>query len=238
MRHVRLYADRCDLSGELGLYVRKLDRSGRDDMSAATDGLMIAHDLIEHQNGIAAIGTIPDELEALGAIWQTRGRFCDMRRDGPDYHSPATHIASDITRMGREALCGAEYDHKHGCDGSMAWAVRQFRTHTHELDDSFMESINLARADLREECADIDLADKSKKMLVTTYLCASLHLMRIGARKLAKRFGGNPMRANNQFWAIANAVDPCAKHLEWEGQEFRLSYGNGQAYCEEIFPEE
>lgn len=34
-----------------------------------------AHDLIEHINGWQNIGTVEDELQALGAAWWTRGQF-------------------------------------------------------------------------------------------------------------------------------------------------------------------
>lgn len=62
-----------------------------------TDGVLIAHDLLEHQNGLSEIGTVWDELEALGGIWQVRGRTGDMFVR--NIHTPQVNIASDITRM-------------------------------------------------------------------------------------------------------------------------------------------
>jgi len=43
-------------------------------LNAGRSGLMLAHDLLEHQNGAAALGTVIDEMEAFGAIWAIRGQ--------------------------------------------------------------------------------------------------------------------------------------------------------------------
>ena len=48
----------------------------------AQTGEALAHDLLEHVNGVGAIGGVPDELEAVGAIWQIRGRHGDQA-NGP-----------------------------------------------------------------------------------------------------------------------------------------------------------
>ena len=44
--------------------------------------------------------------------------------------------------------------------------------------------------------------------------------------------------ANSLFWEIAEAVEPFAKHCEFEGQRYRLSYGNGEAHCIEVYDED
>lgn len=36
---------------------------------------MVAHDIVEHVNGWQNIGTVEDELEALGTAWYTRGQW-------------------------------------------------------------------------------------------------------------------------------------------------------------------
>lgn len=54
----------------------KLDRGG---INVATSGKLVAHDLLEHPN-IAIIGSIGDELEALGGVLYMRGQFGDISR--------------------------------------------------------------------------------------------------------------------------------------------------------------
>lgn len=53
------------------------------------NGRLLAHDVVEHVNGYRNIGTVEDELQALGASWYTRGRWGDDITDGG--------IISDIT---------------------------------------------------------------------------------------------------------------------------------------------
>lgn len=42
------------------------------------DGGVIAHDIIEHSNGVEPMGTIVDELEALGGVYFVRGQFDEI----------------------------------------------------------------------------------------------------------------------------------------------------------------
>lgn len=44
-----------------------------ENYTPCTSGSLLAHDLLEHQNGFKAIGTVLDELEALGGIAYVRG---------------------------------------------------------------------------------------------------------------------------------------------------------------------
>jgi len=37
------------------------------------DGRLMAHDLLEHLDGVAAVGSVADEILALGALWHVRG---------------------------------------------------------------------------------------------------------------------------------------------------------------------
>lgn len=46
-----------------------------DRTDGSTSGMLIAHDILEHVNGPEAIGSIEDELEALGAVAFTRANF-------------------------------------------------------------------------------------------------------------------------------------------------------------------
>ena len=50
---------------------------------AVSNTFMAAHDILEHQNGPALIGSIEDELEAFGAVWLLRGASGKIYREMP-----------------------------------------------------------------------------------------------------------------------------------------------------------
>jgi len=80
MRHLILNARNCPTTGELGLIPRGITMG--EGYVAATEGELIAHDILEHQNGLSAIGSVDDELEALGGLYFVRGWSGQLRRDG------------------------------------------------------------------------------------------------------------------------------------------------------------
>lgn len=216
-------------TGLVGLGLQ--DLRNRDDNNAAHAGLLIAHDLIEHVNGTHNIGSIDDELEALGGIWWVRGQWDDLNRDGVgSAYTVHENIASDITRMFRDFFYGSHVN------------TTPPRTKACDADDDFKEIIECAMRDILDEIDEDDkgLAIRKRK----EYLRVCVPRMRIGYRKCRDRFKGysKPM-ANTLFWEIAEAVDPYAKHCEFEGQQFELVYGidrNGRAFarCEEKYQED
>lgn len=191
---------------------------------ASRDGLTLAHDLLEHQNGAAHIGTVWDELEALGGIWQVRGRTGDMLSKSGGMYSPAYHVGSDIARMWQEWIDEGDPPHKH----------RVKRTRPHLYDDDFAEIIEQARHDILNE-ADEAFTD-SELTLLDDYLGQALHRLRMGFRKAERRFGSN-YTGHNLFRVIRDA---CARAPEYEGQEARLSYSldDGRAYLTELYGED
>lgn len=220
MRHVRLIAASDEYDTKPGLIVK--GTPAIDGMMADREGLLIAHDLIEHQNGAAHIGTVWDELEALGGIWHVRGRWGDMMQKHGTMHSPAVNVASDVTRMFPE--WGDEYPPK---------AHRLKNTKPHDHDEDFLEIIAIARHDIPREYGDDEQFDRER---MEEYLTEALHRMRTGFRKANRRFGDR-FASNSQMRAIKEAVEKVAQHIEYEGQEFILSYGNGEAECREIYDE-
>jgi hypothetical protein len=224
MRTVYLVARTDDEYGTLGLIP---ESAARDGYNVATEGFLIAHDIIEHQNGLARIGDIADEIEALGAIWIVRGQHGDMSRKGyGNAYTPEENIASDLERMGVDVAHGAYFPDTHP------------RTRPHDDDDTFREIIEIAREGIRKELQHSGMEKPQEaRARVKQYLDAALHLMRQGARKCARRYAGQ-YAANSQFWAIAEAVEEHAAHVEYEGQRYRLRYGNGEATCEEVYDDE
>jgi hypothetical protein len=217
MPTVKLKCIRDRETGELGLVVRGMKVSHYP--SAANEGLLIAHDLIEHVNGIAKIGSIDDELEALGGVWFTRGHISDIRRDGRgSMVSAEDNLASDVINLARIYNDGVNFRS----------AVPRTRSHLH--DDAFNEIIRLARDMVSSE---IDEEYRNAERL-DAFFSAALHYLRSGFNK-AKCKHGTWQAANCKFWNIAEAVDPHAKRPEFEGMEYRLTYSRDDARCEPIY---
>lgn len=220
MKHVILTARVDDETGELGLVADGLAVEGMP--SVATEGLQIAHDLIEHQNGIAAIGGIDDELEALGALWYVRGQFGSLRRDGRgSAYTVHQNIAADVANMFTDSLNGS-------------YVAPALRTRIHGDDDDFRKILKEAREIIESE-AKYD--DRVTRRNTDEFLRAACSRLRIGYRKAARRFG-SAIAAHDLFWRIADAVQPYARNCEIEGQQFLLSYNGERAYCEEFYGEE
>jgi hypothetical protein len=61
----------------------------------------------------------------------------------------------------------------------------------------------------------------------------ALHLMRTGFRKAQRRFGDG-YEGVSLFRSIRDAIRPHAKHLDFPGQEFLLTYAGTRAACREL----
>src|SRR5690606_25592869 len=135
----------------------------------------IAHDLIEHVNGVGEIGDIADELEALGACWFVRGRHGDLSRDGRgSIYSPEENLAADVSRMAVDvALRGAP----------LLRLGR--RTRRHSEDPAFLEIIRVAR---KEALAELEGEDFDGERL-NLYFTEALARLRVGYRKAARKYG-------------------------------------------------
>lgn len=198
-----------------------------DELMADHTGLLTAHDLLEHQNGMAPMGTVWDELEALGGIWYIRGQHGDMMTDYPNYHSPAVNVASDVTRM------FSEYSRDpYNGPGGLGVGSRP-----HDYDDDFREIIEIARRDIPREHNDMG---PELHAIFDEYLTLALYRMRAGYRKAERRFtrdGASDWNGYNLFRAVKEAVKSAVSHIDFEGQEFILRYGNGEATCRPAYDE-
>lgn len=197
-------------TGLLGLVVKGLQEIQYP--MVAIEGRQIAHDIIEHQNGIQAIGSIGDELIATGACWYVRGQHDDIMRP-PGIHSAYTHIASDIANMGELYIHGVPL------------RVPVPHTKKHNFDEDFRDCINQASPILRE------MIERKHVKTAREYLDCCLHYMRRGACMARKRFRkyGGAYGANNMFWNIARAVDDIVNDIDYVGQEFKLTYSRYDA---------
>ena len=196
---IDITARECPVTGELGYLLDGQHLT--DHMVLDTgDGTLIAHDIVEHVNGLREIGGLEDELEALGAIWLVRGQFADLNRPYTSMHTPERSLASDIVNI-------AQYTHR---------PLRYKRTNAFDYDEDFDSILEYAREQLREE--------EPFGMNVENYLIAVKHLMRTGARKLQRRFSRfmHPDSvANSAFWNIRNAIKRAGSP-DYEYQRFKL----------------
>lgn len=226
MKKVKLQVIRDENTGEIGLVLA--DMRITHETNAATEGLLIAHDLVEHVNGAKHIGSIDDELEALGAIWYVRGQHSDLRRDGVgSAYTVHENIASDIVRMFADFFHGAHVD------------LSPMRTHPTDADDDFREIITIALASMRDEVRDAGTPEQELAEREAEYIAVCLPRMRRGYRKARNKYERyGRFAANTLFWAVADAVDKAMKYHEmFEGQEFTLYYdvAQGAAHVDESY---
>lgn len=232
MKIAYLVAGRDEMTGELGLFIEGMRRS-HIELNAATDGALIAHDIIEHVNGLDAIGSINDELEALGAIWYVRGQHGDISRDPRrNIYSPEVNIASDVTRMFVDYMNGV--------------SMPAVKGHSYPVtDDEALQAIlTICDRDAPREASGMSdgnfgvISDSRIRKEWKWYRKQALMLMRAGYRKARRKWEPRGrFAANSQFWNIAEAVQPFVKP-EYEGARYVLKYGNSEATCYEVYEED
>jgi hypothetical protein len=221
MKPIRLVSITDEQTGELGLALRDMPRD--ESTNAANEGLLIAHDIVEHVNGPRHIGTIDDEFQALGAIWYVRGQHNDIRRDGfGGRYSPEENISADVTRMFRDYVSGGAYVD-----------VSPRRSRRCDADEALVDILDIAGKQYLGEFDDSEHEEARSRW--PAFRAACLTGMRRGYRKaVAKYEPRGRFAANTLFWAIAEAVRPYVKP-EFEGAEYVLSFAGGRVHCSEAY---
>lgn len=194
MVKVKLNYVECRYSGEHGLLID----GSHDRLYAATDGVLAAHDIIEHINTVSDIGSVTDELEALAALWWIRGEFNDLRRDNiGSALSPYEHLAYDISLMAEHIGNG------------VASVPKALKTQPCCYDDDFNLMIEMARKNFRQTMLDDIHTDIFRGVSdVNRYFDAVIHYMRKGYRKAVKRYKKlGQTGTNTLFWELATAID-------------------------------
>jgi hypothetical protein len=212
MRTITLEAIECPTTGETGFSVA--GASVADDYMAATNGALMAHDLLEHLNGFDEIGGIGDELEALGAAWYVRGAR-SVTEDG---------LAGDVANLVRD----------HGYKGFARSVPATTECEADgALDAIYWEARRMARRDYRyvdrDERAEAVPARREFFKHARAFLTA-------GYLHAAQVYGSNYTAAQT-FYAVEAAVNRCTRGLEI-GQQFTLTIGDGEARCEEFYGDE
>lgn len=225
MKYILHYEKDQD-TGELGFRIEG-SKAIAGAYNMATDGVLIAHDILEHR-AINKIGTIGDELMALGGVWYVRGQHGELRRDRTgSFYTPAQNVASDVVNMGRDIILGyKKYREK----------LPRVQVNGHLFLEDFQEIINEARNSLIKELE----GEVYTKTALENYLDCALKFMIAGFNHVQKRFARyeNRFIANNIFWHIAEAVDKAIKWAEFEGQQFKLfvNFKDPAARVEEFYP--
>lgn len=220
MKTVNLFARYEDITGIVGLVCSGLPET-KDEPMASNDGVMIAHYLIEHVNGIKKIGAIKDELQALGAMWFTRGQWGDVNQlYKPSYISHRS-IGDDLSRLAVKFL--EEYsDHKDLYTGIPK----------REKKDNIQEHLNQCiKQGLKNVFIELSYETKvssNQKSVITEFFNVASRIMRKGYDKIERKFESR-VHANSLFWSIANAIDKVLGKWTYGtavsiGDTYRLRY--------------
>lgn len=215
MRAIRLIAATDEYDRSPGLIVKGVPPS--DGMAAERgNGVLIAHDVIEHMNGLRNIGTVWDELEAFGAIWHVRGRWGDLM-NGSTYYSPTVDMGSEIGRFFEPWLTEPP-----GPPMPNGYASDQ--------DEDFDAILTIARSTVLGEAPHNDLPlDR-----LPAFLAEAKARLRLGYRKANRKYG-NRFRGNNYFLQVRDAAAKAVKMVDYEGQEFVLRYCEYDATVRPIY---
>lgn len=196
-------------TGELGLLTVGTPLINGYPMVAMT-GMLIAHDLTEHVNGHRKIGSIDDELEALGGVWYCRGRM--LGRIDLEY---------DIVNLGEIYYRGVDYRNP----------VPVTRRSGDRYDNDFDAFMEDAARYLREGVRE--WGDEEEKERAEYFLSTAIHFIRVGYRKARKKYP-NEYRMYDRFKNIERVVDTVLRDVEFEGQVFELSVVGTDARCHEV----
>jgi hypothetical protein len=108
------------------------------------------------------------------------------------------------------------------------------RTRQCEADETFADVLDFAEERYSGEFSYSEVetrAHAATQWPAFRSLC--LARMRTGFRKAYRKWEHKGrFAANRTFWAVADAVSPHTQHIEYVGQTFKLTYGDGVAHCE------
>ena len=161
-----------------------------------------AHDLVEHINGVDAIGSIEDELEALGVVLWIRGLAGDLDQG---IHTRYTNVAHDIATLYEYTA----YDPDSGRDRTIEKIERP--DEPTQVDDDIEFTVNTFNDETpgREEFAEIARA-----------------YMELGAVKAKQKYGDWQTaynvfdEAKKAFEYIKNRVGEFGGFETFEGSKF------------------
>lgn len=166
------------------------------------DGLMVAHDTMEHL--VQSDGSLSEELIAFGAIMITRAEPGYFAMRGSAHGDPAIHTASDIHGFMRNYFLGGE------------WLPEPPTTrplyHHQDIESIIQRSMKLAKKGFLEDFSYQDFDEAPTSVELDRFLDMCIGWMRLGVlrAKRAYRFNkGDDLL--HTFTSIENEVK--AKHM-------------------------
>ena len=193
MRYERLESY-TDHNGTLGL--RFVKCRGFGGMDAGIEGRLLAHDLLEHVNGLESIGSIDDELEALGGVWCVRGNTGLL---GNEFYSQHQSIAHDVVNLFEYWRSGV--------------ALRKNAPQTRGTNEDIEDILN----------EGLRFVEPEDKALYRDFMVQARRFMLIGYRKAMKRFR-NAVCTYSLFKNLESTLNNMVNEVEHEGQQFILGY--------------
>lgn len=193
-------------------------------LDPATNGSVIAHDLLEHPTGAAGIGTVHDELMALGGAWYVRGQNGAV-------HGRTVHWSSEpVEAFAREVARQIGITIERGAALFLGYGKKPAKWRA--VSDEERE-VNSGICDGQLNRIADHAASRAGFMVPHEYVAAhandALHYLRKGARIASERHG-NAKRACELFWNVAEAVEPMIKYAA-KGAEFALHIDGTTAAC-------
>ena len=186
--------------------------------TVASEGLLVAHDIIEHVNGLDGIGTIADELQAISGIWLTRGSTGELRRDRVGSAVPIDeNVWSDVQNMatmvatGQSSLIFRSKPTEDDYD-SLGWCE-------HLLDD--VEGLQEYIEAETDETMSIEWCQQYLDTVAYHLIKGEVQYHRNYA-DMASRFG--EYAPNTLFWDIAERMDAVLQDEPWNGVSINIDF--------------
>jgi hypothetical protein len=183
------------ISGNNGWVVEELAKMD-DQPSVALDGYLIAHDIVEHVNGIEAIGGIGEELQAMGGLWNTRGQWGDIHRGRyTNRNSPQEAVAYDFQSMAMRYINGEE----------MGYEIPE-EVQESEYEEDFNDIWENTIVGLRKEIKYLSLSKKDIEKKIKEFHKAAERFFHMGVIKHQALYG-DQCEANTIFFNIVEALE-------------------------------
>lgn len=196
-----------------------------DQPSVATDGYLLAHDIVEHVNGINEIGGIGEELQALGGFWRTRGQYGDIRRDRSQYNPPCEAIANDFLGLFERFAQGEEI-------GQEIPELVEHEDYEEDWEDILEHTDKNIRENLSYLDLDLDLDKQEIEDTIEEYKKALAAFFNQG---IIKHEGLYPdaMMANSIFYGIVDALEGMLDYPDsWDEIVLTIDYDNWSVEAE------
>jgi hypothetical protein len=205
MPYVTLVARQDEFTSDLGFNL--LDTPEFEGRFVCLDGTVIAHDIVEHCHGADRLESINDELEALGAIWHSRGRWGDI---GNMVLSSEETLGNEIYDLFRKSL-----------DENEEVTSTKRRLLRCDAREAFVPILREARKIFRE-CSPF-----YERQEFNSFEKAALSRLCAGFNHMNRRFPSNKYNqfaSHSLFFSIKQAVAEAVREISYPGQEFRLFY--------------